>query len=157
MSVTIFILLCHLYHFIFKGLYLQNISYFTSSQFSVQGWMPHIFDYAKRNNVHSSFCTPIKWGMEVDPKWLPLPNKWMFTGNFRKAWERDKISKGNHRYSNFLLSCFGTIIISVFSNTEKLLLWIFLSSKIKSRFIESFCRLQWASPHLTLMTSKLGY
>jgi len=37
MSVTIFILLCHLYHFILKGLYLQNISYFISSQFLVQG------------------------------------------------------------------------------------------------------------------------
>ena len=27
----------------------------------------------------------------------------------------------------------------------------------KEKITESFCRLQWASPHLTLMTSKLGY
>lgn len=153
MSVTIFRHLCHLYHFILKDLYLQNVSYFTSSQFSVQGWTPHHFAGVKRNNVHSSFCTPINWGIKVDPNWLPSPNKWMFTGSLGKVWERDTISKGNHSYSPFLLSCFGTIIISGFSKTKKTLLRICLASEIMRRFClkirENYQRLLKASVDVT--------
>lgn len=114
-----------------------------------------VFAGVKRDNVDSGFCSPIKWGMEVNLSGAHSQTSGHSLGALEEFWGKDKISKGNYSYSPFILFCFGTIIISEFSKTKKLLLRICLASKTERRFClkgENHWQLLQASVGITSLT-----